>query len=261
MEVTEYFHALNRGKQSVALDLRTDAGRETLRRLADQADVIIENLSPGVMARWGIAPEAVLTRNPTCTFISMRGFGEHPSLSALRAYAPVLTSAAGVEDLIRYDGEAPIGGMTVGFSDGLAASHALLLALAGVHSAAHRGHGAAIALSQFEGAVTANGRNLVDVQRGGAVSPVPLTDRLDYVVAGEDVAHSPWVSEDLFTTVSPRWLEPVSVCSLPWRRDGAFPEVRGAAPELGSDTRQVLSQWLGIDAPAVARLVAAGASR
>ncbi len=135
--------------------------------------------------------------------------------------------------------------MTVGFSDALAASHALLLALAGVLSAGRRGHGAAITLSQFEGAVTANGRNLVDAQHSGAVSPAPLSDKLDYVVAGEDVARSPWVSADLFTTVSPRWLEPVQVCRLPWRQDGAFPAVRGAGPEIGSGTQQVLGQWLG----------------
>ena len=133
--------------------------------------MIVENLSPGVMARWGIAPEAVLETNPTCTFISMRGFGDHPSLGDLRAYAGVLTSAAGVEDLIRYEGEAPLGGMTVGFSDALAASQALLLALAGVHSVGQRGHGATVSLSQFESAVTANGRNLVDAQHDGAVPP------------------------------------------------------------------------------------------
>jgi crotonobetainyl-CoA:carnitine CoA-transferase CaiB-like acyl-CoA transferase len=258
LEVTEYFQALNRGKQSVALDLKTDTGREILRRLADQADVIVENLSPGVMARWGIAPEAVLETNPTCTFISMRGFGKHPELGSLRAYAGVLTSAAGVEDLIRYEGEAPLGGMTVGFSDALAASQSLLLALAGVHSVGRRGHGAAISLSQFESAVTANGRNLVDAQQGGAVSPAPLSDHLDYVVAGEEVARSPWVSAELFTTVKSRWLEPVPVCSLPWKRNGSFPAVRGAAPELGADTARVLREWLEIDAQGVEGLVAAG---
>jgi crotonobetainyl-CoA:carnitine CoA-transferase CaiB-like acyl-CoA transferase len=261
MEVTEYFHALNRGKRSVALDLKTEAGREMLRELADQADVIIENLSPGVMERWGIAPETVLESNPACTFISMRGFGDHTSLGGLRAYAGVLTSAAGVEDLVRYEGEAPIGGMTVGFSDAFAASQALLLALAGVHCAAHRGHGAAITLSQFECAVIANGRNLVDEQLGGALPPDPLTDQLVEAVAGEDLASSPWVSRDLFTSVSPRWLEPVPVCSLPWRRDGAFPEVRGPAPELGADTREVLTEWLKLDSHELERLTAAGAAR
>lgn len=258
LEVTEYFHAVNRGKQSVALDLKTEAARAVLRRLADQADVIIENLSPGVMARWGIAPEVVLESNPTCTFVSMRGFGEHASLRELRAYAPVLTSAAGVEELIRYEGQAAIGGMTVGYSDALAASHALLLALAGVHSVARRGRGAAITLSQFEGAVTANGRNLIDQQHGGAVPPKPLGNRLDYVVAGEDVARSPWVSADLFTSVSPRWTEPVPVCKLPWRRDGSFPAVRGAGPELGSDTRQVLGLWLGAETAGAGPQVTAG---
>jgi len=260
LEVTEYFQALNRGKQSIGLDVKTETGRELLRKLADQADVIIENLSPGVMERWGIAPEAVLETNPTCTFISMRGFGAHPELGSLRAYAGVLTSAAGVEDLIRYEGEAPLGGMTVGFSDALAASQALLLALAGVRSVAQRGLGAAISLTQFESAVTANGRNLVDTQLAGAIAPAPLSDHLDYVVAGEDVARSPWVSADLFTSVKSRWLEPVPVCSLPWKRDGEFPPVRGAAPELGADTAAVLRQWLDIDAEGVDGLMTAAAS-
>lgn len=246
LETSEYFQALNRGKRSVELDLSTDAGRATLQRLAADADVIIENLSPGVMERWGIAPARVLETNPGCTFVSMRGFGAHPSTRNLRAYAPVLTSAAGIEALIHYPGEAPVGAMTVGFSDALAASHAVLLSLAGVHSVRHRGRGAAITLSQFEGSVVANGRNLIDAQLGGARPAEPLTGRLDYLMSGEGIvagtAPSPWVSHDLFETIAPPWLEPMRVSSLPWRRDGALPAVRGPAPELGADTEHVLGQ-------------------
>jgi len=72
------------------------------------------------------------------------------------------------------------------------------------------------------------------------------------------VARSPWVSAELFTSVKSRWLEPVPVCSLPWKRDGAFPAVRGPAPELGADTGRVLKEWLEIDAQRVEGLVAAG---
>jgi crotonobetainyl-CoA:carnitine CoA-transferase CaiB-like acyl-CoA transferase len=260
LEATEYFHATNRGKQSIALDLKTDEGRRVLRALADQADVIVENLSAGVMERWGVSPRVVLETNPTCTYISMRGFGDRSPLRDLRAYAPVLTSAAGLEDLVRYDDGAVIGMMTVGFSDALAASQALLLALAGVHSARNRGRGAAIVLSQFEAAVTANGRNLVDEQHGGAVPPAPLTDGATAAV-GETLAGSPWVSRGLFSTVASRWLGELEVCGLPWRRDGSFPRVRGAAPELGEHTHQVLSAWLDMSEPRVDRLVASGASR
>ncbi|MEN3285028.1 MAG: hypothetical protein V7607_6168 [Solirubrobacteraceae bacterium] len=261
LETTEYFQALNRGKRSVALDLTTADGRRVLRALAGQADVIVENLSPGVMARWGIAPEDVLEANPTCTFVSMRGFGEHPSMRDLRAYAPVLTSIAGLEDVVRYDGRAPVGAMTVGFSDALAASHAVLLALTGVYSVTTHGRGGAVTLSQFEGSVTANGRNLVDTQHDGAVPPAPLGDRLDLVVDGEALEGSPWVSRDLFSAVSSRWLGPVSVCRLPWLRDGHFPAMGGAASELGSDTRGVLEGWLGMESPSVDELAASGSLR
>jgi crotonobetainyl-CoA:carnitine CoA-transferase CaiB-like acyl-CoA transferase len=259
LEATEYFHATNRGKHSVALDLKTDEGKRVLRALAEQADVIIENHSPGVMERWGIAPETVLESNPTCTFVSMRGFGDHPSLRDLRAYAPVLTSAAGVEDLVRYPAGPAVGAMTIGFSDALAASHALLLALAGIHSAIARGRGAAITLSQFEGVVTANGRNLVDEQHGGAVPATPLGP--GYVVPGETVAESPWVSPGLFGEITSPWLGAVRVCSLPWRRDGAFPELGAAGPELGAHTQLVLSEWLGMEETIVERLVATGVSQ
>jgi crotonobetainyl-CoA:carnitine CoA-transferase CaiB-like acyl-CoA transferase len=261
LESTEYFHAANRGKHSIALDLKTDDGKRMLRALAEQADVIVENLSPGIMARWGITPETLLETNPACTFISMRGFGEHSSLRDLRAYAPVLTSAAGLEHIVRYGAGSPVGAMTVGFSDALAASHAVLLALAGVYSMIAHGRGAAITLSQFEGAVTANGRNLIDEQHGGARPQMPLTNRLDYVVPGESVAESPWVSRSLFGDVSSRWLGSIRVCSLPWWRDGSFPPIGSAGPELGKDTHLVLREWLGMEKPLVDRLIASGVCR
>jgi crotonobetainyl-CoA:carnitine CoA-transferase CaiB-like acyl-CoA transferase len=179
----------------------------------------------------------------------------------LRAYAPVLSSTAGLEDVVRYDGRAALGAMTVGFSDALAASHAILLALAGVYSVTTHGRGGAVTLSQFEGAVTANGRNLVDAQRDGAVPPSPLGDRVDLVVGGEALEGSPWVSRDLFSAVSSRWLGPVRACRLPWLRDGLFPAMGAAAPELGSDTHRVLEDWLGMESPSVDGLVASGSLR
>jgi crotonobetainyl-CoA:carnitine CoA-transferase CaiB-like acyl-CoA transferase len=151
--------------------------------------------------------------------------------------------------------------MTVGFADALAASHAILLALAGVHSVTTHGRGSAVTLSQFEGAVTANGRNLVDTQHDGAVPPAPLGDRLDLVVDGEALAGSPWVSRDLFSAVSARWLGPVSVCRLPWLRDGRFPAMGAAAPELGRDTRGVLEGWLGMESSSFDELAASGSLR
>jgi crotonobetainyl-CoA:carnitine CoA-transferase CaiB-like acyl-CoA transferase len=235
-ELSRYFQALNRGKRSVELDLKRAAGLEQLQALAARADVIVENLSPGVMDRWGIAPAAVHATNPGCVFVSMRGYRPHPSTAGLRAYAPALSSSAGLEQLVAYPGEAPLGAMSVAFSDGLAAATGQMLVLAGLWHRRQTGAGAAITLSQHETAVLANGRNIVAGQLSRLADGLePLADE-SHVVGAEQLPHSPWVSADLFGSVSPRWLGEVRVARLPWRRDGELAPLTGPAPELGADS-------------------------
>jgi crotonobetainyl-CoA:carnitine CoA-transferase CaiB-like acyl-CoA transferase len=247
LELTPYFHALNRGKRSASLDLSTESGRALLWELAGQADVIVENLTPGVMDRFGIAPQRVQQANPGCVFLSMPGYGDHPTTKGLRAYAPVLSSGAGIESQIAYPGEPPVGAMTFGFSDANAASVGLLLALAGLYAREARGVGAAITLSQFDAAVFANGHSIVAAQLGEPGGLEPLHDAGDLVVRAEDLPSSPWVSNDLFTRIRTRWLDQMAVARLPWRRDGALPTAGGAGPELGAHTDEVLSARLGLD--------------
>jgi crotonobetainyl-CoA:carnitine CoA-transferase CaiB-like acyl-CoA transferase len=67
---------LHRNKRSVALDLRSDLGREALLRLVDRADVLVENFRPDVKERLGIGPDALLGRNPRLVYASISGFGQ-----------------------------------------------------------------------------------------------------------------------------------------------------------------------------------------
>lgn len=66
----------NRGKRSIVLDLKTDAGRQLLARLAARADVLIENFRPGVCARLGVGYEAVKAANPRILYVSISAFGQ-----------------------------------------------------------------------------------------------------------------------------------------------------------------------------------------
>lgn len=258
LEVTPYFHACNRGKRSIALDLRTDEGRAELAKLAARADVIIENLSPGVMDRFGIAPQVVHEANPGCVYVSMRGYRAHPTTAGLRAYAPVLTAGAGVESLVRYPGESSIGMMTYGFSDANAASQGLLLVLAGLWARRSRGVGSHTVLSQHESAILANGRNIVEAQLGEPSDGLtPLGDD-EPAVEMPDLRHSPWTSADLLTEVKSPWLGDVTVSRLPWRLGGAFPEVKAPGPTLGQHTEEILTGRLGATASRVAELREAG---
>jgi len=69
------FDAVNRGKRSVALDLKTDPGREAFLDLAATADVVIESFRPGVVDRLGVGPEAVRGRNEAVVYCSLSGYG------------------------------------------------------------------------------------------------------------------------------------------------------------------------------------------
>jgi len=70
------FHALNRNKRSLALDLRRPGGTEALRRLAARADVLVESFRPGVMDRLGVGWEALSRDNPRLVLCSISGYGQ-----------------------------------------------------------------------------------------------------------------------------------------------------------------------------------------
>ena len=72
----EQFEALNRGKRSIAVDLKAPEGASLLRRLCGRADVFIEGFRPGVLARLGCAPEALSTEFPRLILCSLSGFGQ-----------------------------------------------------------------------------------------------------------------------------------------------------------------------------------------
>ena len=71
-----YFFSINRGKESVEINLKADEGRELCLSLAEHADVVTENFSPGTMERLGLGYEAMRARNPRIIYASTSGFGQ-----------------------------------------------------------------------------------------------------------------------------------------------------------------------------------------
>src|ERR1700759_5786244 len=71
------FQNLHRNKRAITLNLKSDEGREILLRLAEQADVVVENMRPGVTKRLGVDYEAVKKRNPRIVYGSISGFGQY----------------------------------------------------------------------------------------------------------------------------------------------------------------------------------------
>jgi crotonobetainyl-CoA:carnitine CoA-transferase CaiB-like acyl-CoA transferase len=86
----------NLGKRSIALDLKSDAGRQVLWRLLDGADVFLEGFRPGVIKRLGFDYEAVSARHPRILYLSISGFGQTGPLAERPAMDPVLQAYTGM---------------------------------------------------------------------------------------------------------------------------------------------------------------------
>lgn len=102
-----YFQSVNRGKRSISIDLRSDEGRSLFLRLVDEADVVMENFTPGVMDKLGIGPDALLERNPRLVFASTSGFGQTGPLRNKPALDIVVQGMGGVMSITGYPDEPP----------------------------------------------------------------------------------------------------------------------------------------------------------
>ncbi|KLO31788.1 CoA-transferase [Mycolicibacter heraklionensis] len=91
-----HFVWVNRGKESLTLDLKSEAGRDVLHRLLDRADVLVSNLAPGATARLGLSPEQMAQRHPNVIAVEIDGYGTGGPLSHKRAYDLLVQAESGV---------------------------------------------------------------------------------------------------------------------------------------------------------------------
>jgi crotonobetainyl-CoA:carnitine CoA-transferase CaiB-like acyl-CoA transferase len=90
------FLNLNRNKRSVTIDLKAEAGRRLLKRLAGTAHVLVQNFRPGVVERLGIDEEAIRAVAPEIIYVSISGFGERGPLAGKPTYDPVVQALSGL---------------------------------------------------------------------------------------------------------------------------------------------------------------------
>jgi crotonobetainyl-CoA:carnitine CoA-transferase CaiB-like acyl-CoA transferase len=98
-EFSALFISSNRGKRSLALDIKHDAGREILARLASQADVLVQNFRPGAMERLGLGPEQLRQRHPRLIYVSISGVGDSGPYVKKRVYDPIIQGLSGFCDI------------------------------------------------------------------------------------------------------------------------------------------------------------------
>ncbi|MGI4983299.1 MAG: CoA:oxalate CoA-transferase [Janthinobacterium lividum] len=93
-----YFSFVNRGKESVVLDLKAEADREIFLNIVRKADVLTENFRPGTMAHLGFSYEALAKINPRLIFASSSGFGQTGPLTHFPAYDTIIQAMSGIMD-------------------------------------------------------------------------------------------------------------------------------------------------------------------
>jgi crotonobetainyl-CoA:carnitine CoA-transferase CaiB-like acyl-CoA transferase len=165
-----WWRALGRNKLSVAIDLAVPRGQELVRRLARQADVVIENFRPGTLERWGLGPEVLLDETPSLVLVRVSGFGQTGPYAQRPGYASVGEAFGGLRHLTGNPGERPVRpNLSLGDSlAGLQAALGALLALRARDADAER-RGQVVDVAIFEAVFAMLEATVPEHDRLGAV--------------------------------------------------------------------------------------------
>ncbi|MFH1604307.1 MAG: CoA transferase [Pseudomonadota bacterium] len=140
---------LNAGKRSLCLDLKTAAGRDILLRLAEVADVLVENFAPGVLDKLGLGAAVLRARNPRLVYASSSGYGADGPYRDYPAMDLTVQAMSGIMSVTGYPGEPPLkaGPALCDFNAGVHLYGAVVTALL---QRAHTGRGCAVEVSMLE---------------------------------------------------------------------------------------------------------------
>jgi crotonobetainyl-CoA:carnitine CoA-transferase CaiB-like acyl-CoA transferase len=126
-----YFLSVNRNKRSIALDLKHEAAKEVLWRLIEEADVLVENFSPGTLDRLGFGYDAVKQRQPRIVFAAISGFGQSGPDYRRTAYDLIVQGTSGMMSITGHPGGPPtrLGVPIADIGGGMFAAYAIVSAL------------------------------------------------------------------------------------------------------------------------------------
>ncbi len=169
---SSYFARLNAGKESIAVDLAHPQAREVVLDLVHGADVVVENFSPGVMARYGLDAATLLALRPDLVYCSISGFGQTGPMRSTQAYAHLISAISGVMDLER-SGESTPRVSYLMTADVLAGTHAFGAICAALLRRGRNGRGAYLDVSMLECLIAADDLTYGALLNGGKVAREP----------------------------------------------------------------------------------------
>src|SRR5690348_9283802 len=137
-----YYFACNRSKESIAVNLRSDEGRQMIRELARKADVVVENFPVGTLERYGLGYAVLSSLNEKLIYVSCTGFGQTGPYAEKKGYDTVFQAMGGLMSLTGEKGGGPVkpGLPVADLTSGLWVAIAILAALAGRSRTGAGGH-------------------------------------------------------------------------------------------------------------------------
>ena len=144
-----YFQSINRGKRSISIDLRSEAGKALFLDLVERADVVMENFTPGVMEGLGLGYGTLASRNPRLIYAATSGFGQSGPLHDRPALDIVVQGMGGVMSITGHPGGPPARpGLSLG--DIAAGLYTAIGVLAALHERRRSGQGQMIDISMLD---------------------------------------------------------------------------------------------------------------
>lgn len=184
---SSYFVRLNAGKLGISIDLAHPDSREVVLDLVRAADVVVENFSPGVMARYGLDAAALRGLKPGLVYCSISGFGQTGPLRSMQAYAHLINAISGLMDLDRCGAPEP----RVSYlqaADVLAGAHAFGAICAALLRHARTGEGATLDVSMLECLVAADDITYCAALNGAPVERRPRPGMVVHAIGDRHVA-------------------------------------------------------------------------
>ena len=146
---SSYFTGVNRSKRGIALDLRSDEGRDVLHRMLAEADILIENFKTGTMEKWGLGFDTLSKTYPRLIHARVSGFGADGPLGGLPGYDAIVQAQAGLMSVNGERGDGPLrmGVPLVDMATGMSLSFGILAA---VHERSRSGRGQFVEASLYD---------------------------------------------------------------------------------------------------------------
>ena len=145
-----WWEVQSRNKRSVCIDLREPEGQELVRRLAVEADVLIENFKPGTLEGWGLGWEALHALNPRLVMLRISGYGQTGPYRDRPGFGVIGEAMGGIRHLTGEPGRVPVR-VGVSLGDSLAALHGVIgVMMALYHRCANAGEGQYIDVALYE---------------------------------------------------------------------------------------------------------------